>query len=459
MAAEVHPLPKMPEIKSLTHRLLGFAMALIVGVALSFAPSPALADQATERETVDSAWGHIKRNFYDQTFNGQDWEAARKRYLSRVEKGEAASGLVNEMVNSLGDRFSRSIDASTFEQLMAYDPLGVGLVLTRNEDRDVYVSSPPFAGSSAAKAGIKQGDYVTEVDGYSLKSQALLGVMDRVAQTDAPEVKLSLRRSAGSDQSERVWDAVLSRPRRAAPQNEVASGVVTANRASGGKIGYMRLRNFGARSALDVRDALIKLRSQGAEEFVIDLRGNPGGSFQAALEIAEIFLEPGSVATKVQKGGSSFQDLRIGEASPSTGSTSLAVAREPVAVLVDGGSASASEVLAVALRGNCRAPLLGAKTYGKAKVQGVFGLPNKEAIAITVARYSGPRGENLDAGLQPDAPGPGGSLPSGFLPGGGSTFAAAANLLGLPADLQAGEYASVDVAAVGKTIQGSCTQP
>ncbi|CAE8591825.1 unnamed protein product, partial [Polarella glacialis] len=364
-------------------------LALVLGLVLSWSPGPVRAEDL-ERDSVEAAWGFISRNFYDQTYNGQDWNAAHQRYLERSRKGEKAAALTREMVDSLGDRFSRVIDAGTFEQLMAYDPLGVGLVLTRNQEKEVFVSSPPFKGSSADKAGIKQGDFVDAVDGASLKEQSLFGVMDRVSQADSSQVKLSLRRGSSSDSpsavSARSWEETLGRKRQAAPQNQVVYGVVTANRPGGHKVGYLRLRNFGARSALETRDALVQLRGQGAEELVLDVRGNPGGSFSAALEIAELFLEPGSVATQVKTPQNGIRAMRVGEGAAAT---SAAVAKEPLVVLVDGGSASASEVLAVALRGNCRAALVGAHTYGKAAVQGVFGLPNQEALALTVARYSG----------------------------------------------------------------------
>ncbi|CAE8620412.1 unnamed protein product, partial [Polarella glacialis] len=108
-------------------------LALVLGLVLSWSPGPVRAEDL-ERDSVEAAWGFISRNFYDQTYNGQDWNAAHQRYLERSRKGEKAAALTREMVDSLGDRFSRVIDAGTFEQLMAYDPLGVGLVLTRNQE-------------------------------------------------------------------------------------------------------------------------------------------------------------------------------------------------------------------------------------------------------------------------------------------------------------------------------------
>ncbi|CAE7041926.1 ctpA [Symbiodinium natans] len=400
--------------------------------------SSLLSLEASDTESVEAAWGFVKRNYFDQSFNHQDWEVAHQRYLERVKKGQRAESIVRDMIASLGDRYSRVIDAATFEQLMAFDPLGVGLVLARNDSKQVFVSSPPFGGSSAAKAGIKQGDIVDSINDMSFKEMSLLAVCDRVAQGDAAEVKLQLHPPGSSE----VREVSLARPRQAKPLNEVESGVVTAS--NGHKIGYFRLRNVGARSAVDLRAALAKVRSAGAQELVIDLRGNPGGSFPAALEIAEIFLKPGAVAAQVQLPTSDSKPLRVGE-----GEGALQASMEPLAVLVDGGSASASEVLAVALRGNCRAPLLGSRTFGKAAVQGVFGLPNKEAVALTVARYSGPDGTRIEGGLEPDLSLPGPSLPMGL------SVSGAAAELGLPL-FQNNDYAALDVVASSKALQ-SCT--
>eukprot|EP00439_Symbiodinium_sp_Y106_P004327 s3030_g1.t1 len=436
-------LPHVEVVQPSAHeghpRITVSLLAAVVGLVLSAAPFvPVYAREASDAESVEAAWGFVKRNYFDQSFNNQDWEAAHQQYLDRAKKGQRAETIVRDMITSLGDRYSRVIDAATFEQLMAFDPLGVGLVLARNDAKQVFVSSPPFGGSSASKAGINQGDIVDSVNGMSFKEMSLLAVCDRVAQEDAAEVKLRLH----APDSPEVREVSLQRPRQAKPLNQVESGVLTARNDH--KIGYFRLRNVGARSAVDLRAALAKVRSEGAQELVIDLRGNPGGSFPAALEIAEIFLKPGSVAAEVKLPTSDSKPLRVGEEAGATQTST-----EPLAVLVDGGSASASEVLAVALRGNCRAPLLGSKTFGKAAVQGVFGLPNKEAVALTVARYSGPDGTRIEGGLDPDLPLPGPSLPMGL------SVSGVAAELGLPL-LQSNDYAALDVPSAAKAALQSC---
>uniref|UniRef100_A0A7S4VSP4 PDZ domain-containing protein n=1 Tax=Alexandrium monilatum TaxID=311494 RepID=A0A7S4VSP4_9DINO len=420
--------PETPDLsadslRSLLVQLCALALGCLVGV------SAALANVSTDVENVDAALGFVKRNYYDQTFNGQEWEAFQGRYLTKAEKGESAKKLTREIVNSLGDRYSRVIDAASFERLMAYDPLGIGVVLARNESSEVIVSSPPFANSAAAKVGLRQGDIVISIDGTPFANESLFAVMDRVAQADSPQVRLALRRGSATEPV-KLWEETVPRARSSTPQSKVDAGVVPAVGPGNHRVGYLRLKSFGARSALDMADALGHLREEGADELVLDLRGNLGGSFQAALEIAALFLEPNSVATHVQTPAAGDRPLKV--------NGNAGTAQQPLVVLVDQQSASASEVLAAALRGNCRAPLLGSKTYGKAAVQGVFGLPNREALVLTVAKYSGPSGLAIADGLRPDGEGPVGPLKS------------AAAATGLSLELSPSDYAGVDFSA-GRT--------
>jgi len=409
-------------LSSAVHSFSVFMAACFVGLVLSL--TSVRAESVSEVDTVEAAWNYIKRNFYDQTFNGQDWASMRSRYIERAQRGEPAKNLIREMAASLGDRYSRVIDAAGFQQLMTYDPLGVGLVLTRSDTREVFVSNPPFENSSGAQAGIRQGDFVDAVDGQSLAEGSLLAVMDQVASGDALTVRLKLRRGP-ADNPVATWEKTLKRARQTTPESVVETGIVAGSDSH--RVGYLRLRNFGARAPLDVGAALKRMRADGADEFVIDLRGNLGGSFQAALEIASLFLEPDSIATRVRTPAGGESLVRV---APTP--NGLSAAKEPLAILVDQNSASASEVLASALRGNCRASLLGDKTFGKAKVQGVFGLPNREAIALTVAEYRGPGGAVITGGIPPDGAGP------------ASPFARAAAVLGARVELSPSDYGLVD---------------
>jgi len=277
---------------------------------------------------------------------------------------------------------------------------------------------------------------VISIDGSLFSEESMLTVMDRVAQGDSAVVNLSLRRGTAANPL-KTWKESFSRSRTQAPQGKIDTGIIAGNRPEGHQVGYVRLRSFTARSAIDMADAVAQLRANGADELVLDLRGNLGGSFPAALEIAALFLQPDTVATRVQTPAVQDTPLRVS-------STAGVAAKEPLVLLVDQQSASASEVLAAALRGNCRAPLLGTKTYGKAKVQGVFGLPNKEAITLTVARYSGPSGQAIGDGIQPDGPGPAGPM------------ARVAAAIGLPTDLSPADYASIDFATERQQALDQC---
>merc|ERR1712008_33684 len=180
------------------------------------------------------------------------------------------------------------------------------------------------------------------------KVQGVFGLPNKEAIT------LSLRRGTAANPL-KTWKESFSRSRTQAPQGKIDTGIIAGNLPEGHQVGYVLLRSFTARSAIDMADAVAQLRANGADELVLDLRGNLGGSFPAALEIAALFLQPDTVATRVQTPAVQDTPLRVS-------STAGVAAKEPLVLLVDQQSASASEVLAAALRGNCRAPLLGTKT-------------------------------------------------------------------------------------------------
>ena len=166
------------------------------------------------------------------------------------------------------------------------------------------------------------------------------------------------------------------------------------NTASGGeKIAYMRLKQFNANAAKDMRDAILKFEDEGVNGYVLDLRSNPGGLLEASIDIARQWLDEGTiVSTKTRTG---IQDVRR--------ATGSALTQRPVVVLVNEGSASASEILSGALQDNNRAKLVGQKTYGKGLVQSVRGLTDGSAITVTVAKYLTPSGTDIHKnGIKPD---------------------------------------------------------
>jgi carboxyl-terminal processing protease len=172
--------------------------------------------------------------------------------------------------------------------------------------------------------------------------------------------------------------------------NPVTAELHTEN---GKKIGYLRLAQFSAKAAQELADRTKKLQQQGATAFILDLRNNPGGLVQAGVEIARQWLDEGAIVYTVDRKG----------AIDEIDANGTAITNAPLVVLVNEGTASASEILAGALHDNGRATLIGMKTFGKGLIQSLFDLPNGSGLAVTVAKYETPNHQDIHKlGITPD---------------------------------------------------------
>lgn len=311
--------------------------------------------------------------------------------LREVDRTALESAAIEGMLRAAGDPWGTwSSDAAGASRSRDYAGVGVWL---RAGERGQVVVAQVSAGSPAAKAALLAGDVVRAVG-------------DRTtAGMTVPAVASALRGREGS-----VVRVVVARGttlrtvslRRAAV---VAAGVTVAleaTSAGGPLVGRITVPSFTRGVGAEVRAALAGLREQRAAGVVLDLRGDPGGLLDEAVQTASAFLDGGLVVSYVRRDG---HEHRL-EASPG-GDT-----RTPVVVLVDGGTASAAEVVAGALQDRDRAVLVGSRTYGKGTVQEPRTLSDGTSLELTVARYTTPRGRSLEGvGLEPDIEIPAGSAP------------------------------------------------
>eukprot|EP00741_Cyanophora_paradoxa_P009578 tig00001532_g9277.t1 len=392
---------------------------------------------AEEQEIFNEAWAVVNQTYVDtEKLEELDWHAVFAEVLEGKSPGnrEETYGAIRRMLERLGDPYTRFLDPkqfSSFEISTSGDLSGVGLQFSLNEGGEVEVIAP-LEGGPAEKAGIEPGDVIVAIDGEATEGMGVDDIATRIRGPKGTPVTLTVARpGAAPEERQRdyrlVRDKVQVTPVFAqlyeVPEDEAAILAAREGRPEPpgptDKIGYIFLREFSMNAGREVARAVDRLDAQGAQGYVLDLRNNPGGVLDAGLDIARLWLEPGSpvvytinrekeeVTYTSGPGGAAVDtDGRLrGEG----GGSRLAhpVVRKPLVVLVNRGSASASEIVASALQENCRAVLVGSRTYGKGLVQAVFRLFDGSAMTVTVARYeTAARHDIHKVGVQPDLPFP-----------------------------------------------------
>jgi carboxyl-terminal processing protease len=239
--------------------------------------------------------------------------------------------------------------------------------------------------SPALEAGLQTGDRILRIDGRSTQGMSPENAAQLLRGEVGSYVKVKIQRLSNQTQ-----ELTLRRERITIP-----SVVANLKQEGDNRIGYIRIKEFSAHAPEETRQAIQKLEKDGAQAFVLDLRGNPGGLLHASIEIARMWLQSGTIVRTVDRSGES----KISNANQQ------AITDLPVVVLVNGNSASASEILAGAIQDNERGVVIGEETFGKAFVQSVHSLSDGSGIAVTIAHYYTPNGTDIsEKGIEPDIP-------------------------------------------------------
>ncbi|KAJ8599847.1 hypothetical protein CTAYLR_005596 [Chrysophaeum taylorii] len=365
------------------------AAALSVCLQQPFPMMASTTSAVAARTAVEEVWDLLDQYYYDgEALSRSEWKAARQRLGDEAARTETP--LRRATLQALhGDRYTRLLDKRAYEEISRFDILGVGLILAPGDDEVARVVSPPIPGSSGAKADVRQDDVVESIDGVATKGRSSFDLLDVVTANDRPTVRLVLRR--GDDRR------TLDLARRV----DVVDPVGRVDVSPDG-VAYVRLREFNARAAPRLATVLADIRRRGATRLVLDLRGNPGGAFQAAVNAASLFLPPDSPAVTVLERRA--DQLFKTSSSPKTTTPSEGFRVE---LWLDSNSASASEIFAAALRDNCAAVVAGDRpSYGKGLIQAVFGLQDDAGgLVVTVAQYLTPKGNPIQGvGVKPDIP-------------------------------------------------------
>ena len=343
-----------------------------------------------EQKLLLQSWRIVNQSYLDETFNHQNWWRLREKYVKKpLRDRQETYTAIEEMLATLDDPFTRLLRPEQYNSLQVNtsgELSGVGLQINLNPETKLIEVISPLAGSPAEAAGIEPKDSILEIDGVDTKTITLDEAAAKMRGTIG--TKVSLRIQSGRDKAATARNVEIVRDRISL--NPVYTALDTNTDK---KVGYVRLNQFSANAAKEIAHGVNKLEQQGAEAYILDLRNNPGGLLQAGVEIARMWLEDGTIVYTVNRQG----------ALGSFDSNSEILTEDPLVVLVNQGTASASEILAGALQDNERALLVGEKTFGKGLIQSLFGLPDGAGLAVTVAKYETPNHTDINKlGIMPD---------------------------------------------------------
>lgn len=305
----------------------------------------------------------------------------KRNYNGEVDNHQLFDGAIKGMVESVGDPYTVYLNKKDFQQLseMTVGSFGgIGIVFGKRGNDYVVISA--LEDNPGAKAGIKSGDIITAIDDKSTREMNMEQVANKIRGKYGTIVTLELKDKEGKLRKVNVVRAEIKNPS--------VAGQMLANT----KIGYIRIAMFNENTGDDFAKKYAELEKQGMQALVLDLRENPGGILNAGVDVAKMLVPKGPIVSVIDKNGNKYEET-----------SSLEKVKYPLAVLVDHGSASASEIVAGAIKDTKSGKLFGVKTFGKGSVQSVYRLDNNTAVKITVAKYYTPSGVSIhNVGIEPD---------------------------------------------------------
>lgn len=336
---------------------------------------------------VDEVWQIVNYTYVDGSFNHTDWQAVRHKLLNADYSSKAqAYGAIQTSLKKLNDPYTRFLDPqelANLQQDTAGQLSGIGARLSLNQSTKMLTVTETVANSPAAKSGLKSGDRVLEVDGKTVKGLDAFKTIGLVRGKPGTRVKLKVIRG-----DKEVIPLTLTRQ-----IVQMKNLTATVKQEKNMRIGYIRLAEFANQVDEQLKAAIQSLENQSVKGFVLDLRENPGGVVRVAANVSSFWLNQGTIVKTVMRNG----DTQIAQVDRK------AITNLPLVLLVNGGSASASEIVAGALQDNRRAILVGTRTFGKGIVQQMHRLSDGSGLNVTVAHYFTPKGTNINhKGILPD---------------------------------------------------------
>lgn len=360
------------------------ALLLVIWLLGQAAPVAALSDA---QQLVVEAWRLVNQSYVDPArFEAVHWRRLRQKALERsIESSSDAYDAIEAMLTPLGDPYTRLLRPADYAALRSSTEgtvSGVGLQLGLRSSDQAIVVIAPLDGSPAAEAGITSGAELLRVNGQATAALGLEQTAAALRGSSGTTVLITVRSGEGVREVELERRQVDLRPVRS-----------RRLRVGDHTLGYLRITQFAEPVPAGVQEAIADLSAQGIEGLILDLRNNSGGLVSAGLAVADQLLDGQPVVeTEGREGISAPQRSSPGSLYPG-----------PMITLINGGTASASEILAGALQDDGRSQLLGSRSFGKGLIQTLISLGDGSGLAVTVARYVTPSGRSIQGqGLLPD---------------------------------------------------------
>jgi len=315
---------------------------------------------------------------------GEVLEKISKEYVDEVDQSKGMDAAINGLLQSL-DPYSAYMTPESFEGMQT-DTSGEfgGLGIEVNMEAGVVKVISPIDNTPAAKAGIKAGDYIVKINNTQVQGKSLMQAVDLMRGPVGSSIEITVRRRG-------VKRALIFNITREVIQvQSVKSELIDNN------IGYIRLTSFNENSSKQIKEKINKLnKNKDLKGYILDLRNNPGGLLSQAIRISDFFLENGEIVSTRSRQASENRKWFAKKGDLTNGKTLI--------ILINYGSASASEIVAGALKDHKRAIILGENSYGKGSVQSIIPLKNRGAIRLTIAKYYLPSGKSIsEVGVTPD---------------------------------------------------------
>lgn len=336
-------------------------------------------------DLYDNVWRLINSKFVDQSNNQQNWAKWRHKYDNQIRTNEDAYVAINTMVASLNDPYTKFLDPKEFadETSSIKGSLkGIGIQIGVKDGKLMVIA--PIEDTPAERAGLQADDEILEIDGVSTKGITVDKAADKIRGKEGTQVTLLVKRK---DVDPKTYTITRAEIEIKSISQKLPTDMTIPN-----DFCYIRLSSFISRNAATEFGNILNT-NRNKKGFIIDLRSNPGGLLTNAIYISDMFLDGGTIVSTVDRDG--YKETQRASAGVYT--------KKPVVVLINKGSASASEIFSGAMKDNHRAVIIGEQSFGKGLVQEINKLPYESGINITIQKYLTPNGTDINKkGITPD---------------------------------------------------------